>query len=95
MSAKRSGRKTSVKMNRNVKTMVLAAILVAGVALTACSKKKTCECTITVKVGGYTQTQTVTGETEGKCEDMPEAKQVAQQMNQAMAGSGSVSISCK
>ncbi|MDR1739781.1 MAG: hypothetical protein LBR45_03400 [Bacteroidales bacterium] len=83
-------------MNKIVKLTALITLLGVGVALMACNRVKTCECTVTVSVMGTTQSQTVTGEIEkGKCEDMPEIKEAEEQVNEALAGLGTASVSCK
>jgi len=74
------------------KTLKLIGLMaVAGCLLFAagCSKTKTCTCTITVSMYGVTHTETVTGEYDGDCKNMPEVKAA----NAALGGLGT--ISCK
>ncbi|MDR1883464.1 MAG: hypothetical protein LBR26_11895 [Prevotella sp.] len=68
-------------------------VLLGGVTLvTSCSKKKTCECTVTVTVMGYTSSQTATGEIEdGDCEDIPEL----QDLKNSLGSLGTIDVSCR
>jgi hypothetical protein len=85
-------------MKKSIQLLGLVALFVCVIFMTSCSKdskKKTCECTVTVTIMGVTQSQTVSGEIEdGNCsdaEDMPEI----QEAKNALGGYGSMDISCR
>jgi hypothetical protein len=81
-------------MRRTIKFLGLIVLLGGVLFATSCSKKKTCECTVTVSVMGYTQSQTASGEIDdGECSDIVDFPEL-QQVKDALGGYGTMDISC-
>jgi hypothetical protein len=84
-------------MKKSFKLFGLIALVGGVIFVVACSKDsgpKTCECTVSVTVSGYTQTQTVSGEIEsGDCSDAEDMPGI-QEVKDALGGYGSINVSC-
>jgi hypothetical protein len=91
------------KKQMSMRNLVIAslAIVLFSATLVSCKKTRICECTVTASVMGYTSSQTVSGEYEGKCSelenDFTAAKgmaDLAQAMSILESYGGSVNLSC-
>jgi hypothetical protein len=60
------------------------------------TKRRTCECTVSVTVMGYTSSQTVSDEYDGSCSELENAAsgEIAQAVKELEAVGGSVTVKC-
>jgi hypothetical protein len=77
-----------------MKKILFLFALCATAGFSSCSEK-TCECTVSVTVMGQTVSETVTGPTDGNCENIPEINEAKKQFADLASMGAEFDINCK
>jgi hypothetical protein len=88
------------KKQKYMRNLVIAslAIVLFSATLVSCKKTRICECAATATIMGYSNTQTASGEYEGKCSELEKdvngMPELAQAVSLFESYGGTITLSC-